>query len=196
MSESLQPKSPGQNTGVSSLSLLQRIFPTQESNPGLLHCRQILYQLNHKESPRIMEWVAYLFSSGSFWLRNRTRVSCIAGIFFTNWAIREVLVYSAYKLNNQGDNIQPWCTPFPIWNQSIVPCPVLTCFLTCIQVSQEAGKVVLYSSLFKNFPQFVVIHTVKGFGVIKKEVGVFLELSHFFCNLTDVSNLKSCDQPR
>ena len=51
--------SPGQNTGVSSLSLLQGIFPTQGSNPGLLHCRWILYQLSHKESPRILEWVAY-----------------------------------------------------------------------------------------------------------------------------------------
>ena len=49
--------SPGQNTGVGSLSFLQRIFPTQGSNPGLQHCRWILYQLNHKESPRISEWV-------------------------------------------------------------------------------------------------------------------------------------------
>ena len=52
------------------------------------------------------------------------------------------------------------------------------CFLTCIQISQDAGKVVCYSHLLKNFPQFVVIHTVKGFGVINKaEVDVFLELS-------------------
>ena len=51
-------------------------------------------------------------------------------------------MYSSYKLNKQGDNIQPWCTPFPIWNQSVVPCPVLTCFLTCIQISQDASKVV------------------------------------------------------
>ena len=51
------------------------------------------------------------------------------------------------------------------------------CFLTCIQISQEAGQVVWYSHLFKNFPQFVVIHTVKGFGIVNKaEVDVFLEL--------------------
>ena len=81
--------SPGQNTGAGSLSLLHRIFPTQGMNPGLLHCRQILYQLSHKGSPRILEWVAYPFSRGSSWLRNRTRISCIAGRFFTNWAIRE-----------------------------------------------------------------------------------------------------------
>ena len=76
-----------------------------------------------------------------------------------------LMMYSACKLNKQGDSIQPWCTPFPIWKQSVVPCPVLTCFLTCIQVSQEAGKVVWYSHLFQNFPQFVVIHTVKGFNL-------------------------------
>ena len=69
--------SPGQNTGVCSHSLLQGIFPTQGLDPGLLHCRQILYQLSHKESPRILEWVAYPFSSGSSWPRNWTGVSCI-----------------------------------------------------------------------------------------------------------------------
>ena len=81
--------SPGQNTGVGSLCLLQRIFPTQGSNPGLPHCRQILYQLSHKGSPRILEWVASPFSRGSSWPRNRAGVSCIGGGFFTNWATRE-----------------------------------------------------------------------------------------------------------
>ena len=76
--------SPGQNTGVSSHSLLQGIFPTQRSNPGLPHCRQILYQLGHKGSPRILEWVACPFSSGSSRPRNRTRVSCIEGGFCTS----------------------------------------------------------------------------------------------------------------
>ena len=71
--------SPGQDTGVGSLSLLQGIFPTQGSNPGLPHCRQILYQLSHKGSPKIPERVAYPFSSGSSRPRNRTGVSCIAG---------------------------------------------------------------------------------------------------------------------
>ena len=66
------------------------------------------------------------------------------------------------------------------------------CFLTCIQISQEAGKVVWYFYLFKNFPQFVVIHTVKGFGIVNKaEVDVFLELSCFFDDLVDVGNLNS-----
>ena len=74
---------------MGSLSLLQGIFLTQGSNQGLLHCRQILYQFNHKGSPRILEWVAYPFSSGSSWPRNWTRISCIADGFFTKWAIRE-----------------------------------------------------------------------------------------------------------
>ena len=58
--------------------------PTQGLNPGLPHCRQIIYQLNHQESPRILEWVAYSFSSGCSQPRNQTRISCIAGGFFTN----------------------------------------------------------------------------------------------------------------
>ena len=66
------------------------------------------------------------------------------------------------------------------------------CFLTCIQVSQEAGQVVWYSHLFQNFPQFSVIHTVKGFGVVNKtEVDIFLELSCFFNDPADVGNLIS-----
>ena len=69
---------PGQNTGVGSPSFLQGIFPTQGSDPGLPCCRQILYQLSHKRSPRIMEWVACPFSSGSSWPRNWTGVSFIA----------------------------------------------------------------------------------------------------------------------
>jgi len=66
------------------------------------------------------------------------------------------------------------------------------CFLTCIQVSQEAGKVVWYSHVFKNFPQFVVIYTVKGFGMVSEvEVDVFLEFSCFFDDPIDVGNLIS-----
>ena len=64
------------------------------------------------------------------------------------------------------------------------------CFLICIQVSQEAGQVVWYSHLFQNFPQFIVIHTVKGFGIVNKaEIDVFLECSSFFDDPMDVGNL-------
>ena len=75
------------------------IFPTQGSKPGLPYCRQILYHLSHQGSPRILEWVAYPFSSGSSWLRNWTGVSCIAGGFSTNCAIREAL-YAEYIMRN------------------------------------------------------------------------------------------------
>ena len=90
--------SPGQNTGVGSRSLLQGIFPTQGSNPGLPHCRWIFYQLSHKGSLRILEWVAYPFSSGSSRPGNWTGISCIAGGFFTNWAMRE-----ARAMNGEGN---------------------------------------------------------------------------------------------
>ena len=66
------------------------------------------------------------------------------------------------------------------------------CFLTCIQVSQEVGQLVWYSHLLQNFPQFTVIHTVKGFGIVKKaEINVFLEISCFFDDPVDIGNLIS-----
>ena len=96
MSDSFQPhglnspgNSPVQNNGMGNLSLFQGSFPTQRSNPGLSYCRQILYHLSHKGSPRILEWVASPFSSESSPPRNRTGVYRIAGRFFINWAIRE-----------------------------------------------------------------------------------------------------------
>ena len=70
-----------------------------------------------------------------------------------------LMMYSAHKLNKQGDNIQPCCTLFPTLNQSVVPCPVLTVasWLIRIQVSQETGKMVWHSHLFKNFPKKIKI---------------------------------------
>ena len=66
------------------------------------------------------------------------------------------------------------------------------CFLTCIQISQEASQVVWYSHLFQNFPQFIVIRTVKGLGIVNKaKVDVFLEVSCFFNDPADVGNLIS-----
>ena len=92
-------------------------------------------------------------------------------------------MYSAYKLNKQGDNIQPVCCSMSSSN---------CCFLTCIQISQEAGQVIWYSHLLKNFPQLIVIHTVKDFGIVNKaEIDVFLELSCFFDDPADVGNLIS-----
>ena len=79
------------NTEVGSYSLLHGIFRTQGLNPGLPHCRQILYQLSHQKSPRILEWVTYPFSNGS---SHPTRVSWIIGGFFTSWATREAYISS------------------------------------------------------------------------------------------------------
>ena len=79
--------------------------------------------------------------------------------------------------------LEPVCYSMPSSNY---------CFLTCIQVSQEAGQVVWYSHLFQNFPQFIVIHTVKGFGILNKaEIDVSLELCCFFDDPVDVGNLIS-----
>ena len=101
-------------------------------------------------------------------------------------------MYSAYRLNRHGDYVA-LIYSFPnlgsvCFSMSGSNC----CFLTCIQISQEAGKVVWYSHLFQNFPQFVVTHTVKGHGIVNKaEVDVFLELFCFFNDPTDVGNLIS-----
>ena len=82
---------------------------------------------------------------------------------------------------------------FPIWNQSVVPCPVLTIasWLGYL-ISQEAGQVVWYSHLFQSFPQFFVIHTVKVFGIVNKaEIDIFLESFCFFNDPADAGNLIS-----
>ena len=99
-----------------------------------------------------------------------------------------LMMYYANKLNKQNDNIQAWCTPFLIWNQSVVPCPVLTV------ASWAAYRFLRRQVRWSGIPiswrifQFVVIHTV----VNKAEVDVFLELSRFFSDPTDVGNLISC----
>ena len=104
-----------------------------------------------------------------------------------------LMMYSAYKLNKQGGNnaalvhsssyLEPVCCSMSCSN---------CCFLTCVQISQEAHQVVWYSHLFQNFWQYIVTHTVKDFSVVNKaEIDVFLELSCFFSDPTDVGNLIS-----
>ena len=102
------------------------------------------------------------------------------------------MMYSADKLNKQGDNTQPLRTLFPIWNLSVVPCPVLTV------ASWPPYRFLRRQVRWPGIPislrifQFVVIHTVKVFGVVSKaEVDVFVELSCFFDNPADVGNLIS-----
>ena len=105
------------------------------------------------------------------------------------------IMYSAYKLNKQGDNIQPlysFSYLEPVCSMSSSNC----CFLICLQASQEAGQVVWYCHLLKNFQQFIVIHTVEGFGIVNKgEIDVFLELSCFFDDPVDVGNMISGSSP-
>ena len=91
VSDSLRPhglyspwNSPGQNTEVGSLSLLQGIFPTQGSNPGLLHCRWILYQLSHKGSPRILEWVAKTQPKTMCILQSIVHIQCMLSKYLLN----------------------------------------------------------------------------------------------------------------
>ena len=93
------------------------------------------------------------------------------------------------KLNKQSDHVQPWSTFFPIWNHSVVPCLVLTVASSpAYRLLRRQG--VWYSHFFQNFPQFVVIHTVKVFGIVSEaEVDVFLEFSCFFDDPKDVGNL-------
>ena len=103
-----------------------------------------------------------------------------------------LMMYCAYKLNKQGDNIQPWHSPFPIWNQSVVPCPFLT--VASWPAYKFLKRQVRWSGIpisFRIF-QLIVIHTVKGFGIVNKaEIDVFLELSCFFSDPADVGNLVS-----
>ena len=109
------------------------------SNLGLPHCRQILYQLSHKGSPRILKWVAYSFSSRSSWPRNQTTVSFIAGGFFTSWAIRDACIgrwMNSLPLSHQGNPnrlffITRRFTPFPTF-LCVLPehlSPKMCCFL-------------------------------------------------------------------
>ena len=102
------------------------------------------------------------------------------------------MMNSAYRLNKEGDNIAlTYSFPYlkaVCFSMSSSNC----CFLTCIQISQEAGQVAWYFSLLKNFPQFILIHRAKGFDVVNKaKVDVYLELSCFFDDPTDVDNLIS-----
>ena len=99
MSNSLRPHglyspwhSPGQNTGVSIVPFSRVSSQPTDRTQSLPHCRWILYQQSHKGSPRILEWIAFPFSSGSSRPRNWIRVSHIAGRFFTSWATREALI--------------------------------------------------------------------------------------------------------
>ena len=104
--QSMEFSRPDYWSGV-AFPLLQGIFPTQGSNSGLPYGRQILYQLSHQGGPRILEWVAYPFSSRSSRPRNRTKVSCIAGGVFTSRATR-----GATMVTKSQTQLRDWTTIF------------------------------------------------------------------------------------
>ena len=101
-------------------------------------------------------------------------------------------MYSAYKLNKQGDNIQPWRTPFPIWNQSVVPCPVLTVASWPVyRFLRRQVRLLDIPISWRILCSCCDPH--KGFGIVNKaKVDVFLELSSFFYDPTEACNSVSC----
>jgi len=102
------------------------------------------------------------------------------------------MMYSAHKLNKQGDNIQPWCTPFPIWNQSVVPCPVLTvASWPAYRFLRGRSGVLVFPSLSEFSTVYYDPHSQRLWIVNKAEIDVFLELSCFFDDPADVGNLIS-----
>ena len=157
--------SPGQNTGVGSLSRLHRILPTHRSNPGLPHCRQILYHLSYQGSLRILQWVANPFFRRSSWPRNRTRGFCIAGGFFTSWPSREALPLSISSVTQScltlwPHGLQHASLPCPLptpgvcansyplsqWCHSTIPSSVIPCS-SCLQSFPASGLFQWVSSL-------------------------------------------------
>ena len=153
MSNSSIPwNSSGQNTGVGSLCLLQGIFPTQGLNPGLAHSRQILYHLSHQWSPRILECVACPFSSVSSWPRNRTRVSCIAGGFFTSWATRDPpgrkfgdFLRISQSMCSLGLLSYGWSRAHRLLRHFFAACTCLSCY-TCLDVWGSAFSILAQRS--------------------------------------------------
>ena len=150
----------------------------------------VLWMLSFKPALSAFTFIKRLFSSS---LLSAIRVVSSAYLWslifhpailipaYTSSSPTFSMMYFAYKLNKQSDNAQHWRTLFPIWNQSTVACQVLTvasCPAYRFLRKQVDG---LLSHLVKHFPQFALIHTVKGFGEVSKaEVDVFLELSCFF----------------
>ena len=151
VSDSLRPhglyspwNSLGQNTAVGNCSLLQGIFLTQGLNPGLPHCRWILYQLSNKGRPRTLEWVAYPFSSRSSQPRNWTGVSCIAGRFFLPTELSGLLMDNPNLLMQGCDPVLLISLAFASCAQGLQTCeahplgPGLGWSLTCFLLTSPA----------------------------------------------------------
>ena len=146
-------------------------------------------------------FIKRLFSSSSLSAIRVVSSACLRLLIFlleilipacASSSLAFLMMYSAYKLNKQGDSVQPRRTPFLIWNQSVVPCPVLT--VASWPAYRFLKRQIRWSGIpiSKNFSQFTVIHIVKGFDIVNNaEIDVFLELSCFFNDPLDVANLIS-----
>ena len=147
----------------------------------------VFWMLSFKQAFSLSSFtfIKRLFSSSSFSAKRVVSSAYLRlFIFLPAILIRSLafhMMYSACKLNKQGNNIQPWCTPFLIWNQSVFPCPALT--VASWPAYRFLRRQVRWSgiSICLRIFQFVVIHTVKGFSVVNQtEVDVFLDFSCFF----------------
>ena len=128
----------------------------------------------------------------SVYMRLLTFLPVILILAYASFRLAFLMMYSAYKLYKQGDNIQPWCTPFPIWNQSVVLCPVLTVAswpsYRFLRSQVRCSGIPISLRIFHS----VVIYTLNGFGIVNKtKVYIFLELSCFFNNPVDIDNFIS-----
>ena len=149
-------------------------------------------------SPSSFTFIKRLFSSSLYAIRMVLSVYLRLLIFLLEILIQLVLYLAwhftwctIYKLNKHGDNIQPNVL-LSQFEASLLFHVWFCCSLICIHIFQEAGKVISYSHLFQNFPQIVVIHTVKGFAIVNKaEVDIFLKFYCLFYDPTDVGNLIS-----
>ena len=183
---------------IFKLYIIVLVLPNIKMNPPQAH---VMLSFKSAFSLSSFTFIRKVFSSSSFYAIRVVLSAYLRLLIFYPAILIPVcalsnlafcMIYPACKLNKQGDNIQPWQNPFPIWNQSVIPCLVLTA------VSWPAYNFLRRQERWSGIPiswrifQFVVIHTVKGFDVVNKaEVDVFLELSCFFYDPTDVGNLTS-----
>ena len=152
----------------------------------------VFWMLSFKPALSLSSFIKRLFSSSSLFA---IRVTYLRLLIFLPAILIPTsessspafhMMFSAYTLNKPCDSIQSWCTPFPLWNQSVVPCPVLT--VASWSAYRFHRRQVRWSGIpiFLRIFQFVVIHTVKGFGVINEA-----EVDVFFYDPRDVGNLIS-----
>ena len=160
----------------------------------------VFWMLNFKRafSLSYFTFIKRLFSSSSLsairvvssaYLRLLIFLLEILILAFASFSLAFHMMYSECKLNKQGDSIQPWCTPFPIWNQSVVSYPILT-GASC-PAHRFRRRQIRWSGIpisFKSFPQFILIHIGKGFHVVNEAE---VEFPCFLYDPVNVGNLIS-----